>query len=56
MDGHSDQSLAIIRPNAGLVPAAYLNEHIVVVVTTSYYIQRPLMSRSTYSVFLGSAG
>jgi hypothetical protein len=35
---------------------AYLSEHIVVVVTTSYYVQRRLMSRSTYSVFLGGAG
>jgi hypothetical protein len=56
MDGHSDQSLAIIRPNAGLVSAGYSNEHIVVAVTTLYYIQRRLMSRSTYSVFLGGAG
>jgi len=55
MDGRSDQSPATIRPNADSVSAAYLNEHIVVVVTTSYYIQQLLMSQGTYSVFLGGA-
>jgi hypothetical protein len=56
IDSHSDHLLTIIRPNAGLVSAAYLNEHIVVAVTMLYYIQRRLMSQSTYSVFLGGTG